>query len=54
MTVVVRAFVVTAAPETVIDYLKDLGHAPQWHPSTQHATRTGPGPIVVGTTWHNV
>jgi len=54
MTVVVRAFVVTAAPETVIDYLKDLGHASEWNPSTQRATRTGAGPIVVGTTWQNV
>jgi carbon monoxide dehydrogenase subunit G len=54
MTVVVRAFVVTAAPDVVIGYLRDFGHTTEWDPSTRSTTRSGPGPIVVGTTWHNV
>jgi carbon monoxide dehydrogenase subunit G len=51
--VVVREFGVTAAPATVIDYLKDFGHTEQWDPGTRRTTRNGSGPITVGTSWHN-
>jgi len=54
MIVVVRAFVVTAAPEVVVDYLRDFGHTAEWDPSTRRTTRIGAGPIGVGTSWHNV
>jgi carbon monoxide dehydrogenase subunit G len=54
MTVVVRAFVVTATPEVVVDYLRDFGHTTEWDPGTRQTTRIGSGPIGVGTTWHNV
>jgi len=53
MTAVVRAFVVTAAPDAVVGYLKDFGHTNEWDPSTRTTRRLGSGPIVVGTTWHN-
>ena len=51
--VVVREFEVPAAPAAVLDYLKDFGHTEQWDPGTRQTTRTGTGPITVGTTWHN-
>jgi carbon monoxide dehydrogenase subunit G len=54
MTTVTRAFTVTPPPATVLDYLKDFSHAPQWDPGTQSCTRNGSGPIVPGSTWHNV
>lgn len=56
MTVVVRTFVVSAAPAAVIGYLTDFGNTNEWDPATQRTTRTGNGngPIVVGTTWQNV
>jgi carbon monoxide dehydrogenase subunit G len=51
--VVERTFTVSASPESVLDYLKDFGHTEQWDPGTVSTTRTGDGPIGVGTTWHN-
>jgi carbon monoxide dehydrogenase subunit G len=54
MIVVERAFVVTATPAAVIDYLTDFGHTNEWDPSTRTTTRLGSGPIAVGATWHNV
>lgn len=53
MTVVMRAFVVTAAPAVVLDYLRDFGHTTEWDPATRRTTRIGSGPIEVGATWHN-
>jgi carbon monoxide dehydrogenase subunit G len=53
MTVVERAFVVSATPDVVIDYLRDFGNTNEWDPGTQLTTRIGSGPIEVGTTWHN-
>ena len=51
--VVVREFQVTATPAAVLNYLKDFGHTEEWDPGTRKTTRTGSGPIAVGTTWHN-
>ena len=54
MTSVSRTFTVNPAPDTVIDYLKDFGHAEQWDPGTETCTRNDSGPIAVGASWHNV
>jgi carbon monoxide dehydrogenase subunit G len=54
MPSVERTFEVTAAPATVIDYLKDFAHTEDWDPGTQSCTRNDDGPIVVGSSWHNV
>ena len=54
MTVVVRSFVVSATPAAALGYLRDFGNTVEWDPGTRQTTRTGSGPIVVGTTWHNV
>jgi carbon monoxide dehydrogenase subunit G len=51
--VVARTFTVSAAADAVLDYLMDFGTTEQWDPGTQETTRTDPGPIVVGTRWHN-
>lgn len=49
-----RTFTVTPSPATVLDYLKDFTHAEEWDPGTETCTRTDTGPVVVGSTWHNV
>lgn len=54
MTAVSRTFDVLPAPSTVLDYLKDFGHAEEWDPGTQSCTRNDDGPIAVGSNWHNV
>lgn len=54
MTTVSRTFDVDPAPATVIDYLKDFGNAEEWDPGTESCTRIDSGPIVVGSSWHNV
>jgi carbon monoxide dehydrogenase subunit G len=55
MVHVQRTFTVEPPVEAVIDYLKDFAHAEQWDPGTVSCTREGaPGPVTVGTTWHNV
>ena len=54
MTTVSRTFDVLPDPATVIDYLKDFGHAEAWDPGTQTCTRNDAGEIKVGSTWHNV
>ena len=51
--VVARTFTVSAAADAVLDYLIDFGTTEQWDPGTQETTRVDPGPIVVGTRWHN-
>jgi carbon monoxide dehydrogenase subunit G len=51
--VVARTFIVTAAADAVLDYLKDFGNTAEWDPRTLGTTRTDPGPVVVGTRWHN-
>ena len=54
MTTVSRTFDVDPAPATVIDYLKDFGNAEEWDPGTESCTRIDSGPVVVGSSWHNV
>ena len=54
MTVVSRTFTVKPAPDTVIEYLKDFGNAPEWDPGTETCTRNDSGPIAPGANWHNV
>jgi carbon monoxide dehydrogenase subunit G len=49
-----RTFEVLAAPDAVIDYLKDFSHAEQWDPGTESCTRNDSGPIVIGASWRNV
>jgi carbon monoxide dehydrogenase subunit G len=54
MTTVSRTFDVRPEPAVVVDYLKDFGHAEEWDPGTESCTRIDPGPVQVGSTWHNV
>ena len=54
MPTVSRTFRVDPAPATVLDYLKDFSRAQEWDPGTEQCTQTSPGPVVVGTRWHNV
>jgi carbon monoxide dehydrogenase subunit G len=54
MTIVVRTFTVTASPEDVLGFLTDFGNTRRWDPATRSTTRHGSGPVVVGTSWHNV
>lgn len=54
MPTVSRTFVVTPPPAVVLDYLSDFAHAAEWDPGTQSCTRLDSGPVVVGSTWHNV
>ncbi len=54
MPTVSRTFTVTASPDRVLDYLKDFAHAEEWDPGTQSCTRVDDGPVVVGSSWHNV
>jgi carbon monoxide dehydrogenase subunit G len=54
MTTVTRTFTVRPAPQTVLDYLKDFGHAEEWDPGTERCERLDSGPVVVGSRWHNV
>ena len=53
MTTVERTFTVRPAPNVVIDYMKDFGHAAEWDPGTQTCERQDDGPVAVGSTWHN-
>jgi len=54
VTTISRTFDVRPAPETVLEYLKDFGHAEEWDPGTESCTRIDSGPIAVGSSWHNV
>lgn len=53
MVHVVRTFTVTADPRRAVDYLADFTHAQDWDPGTQSCVRVDPGPVQVGSTWHN-
>ncbi|SEF24465.1 Polyketide cyclase / dehydrase and lipid transport [Amycolatopsis pretoriensis] len=53
MTTVSRTFAVDPAPDVVVPYLADFGHAEQWDPGTQRCVREDPGPVRVGSSWHN-
>ncbi|SDJ48294.1 Carbon monoxide dehydrogenase subunit G [Frankineae bacterium MT45] len=49
-----RTFTVDVAPSAVLEYLQDFSHAEAWDPGTETCTRQDEGPVVVGSTWHNV
>ena len=53
MTTVSRVFTVTTGPSTVVEYLKDFGHAEEWDPGTETCRRLDDGPVAVGSRWHN-
>ena len=54
MPSVERTFDVAATPRLVINYLTDFAHAEEWDPGTERCTRNDAGPIIVGSSWHNV
>jgi len=54
MPTVERTFPVAPPPAEVIAYLMDFARAQEWDPGTQSCTQTSPGPVAVGTRWHNV
>jgi hypothetical protein len=54
MPTVTRTMTVTALPERVIGYLLDFANSEEWDAGTQRCTRSDPGPIEVGASWHNV
>jgi carbon monoxide dehydrogenase subunit G len=49
-----RTFVVNQPVDVVVNYLKDFANAVDWDPGTKSCTQEVPGPIQVGTTWHNI
>lgn len=54
MVEVTRSFTVNTAPAVVVDFLKDFSRAEEWDPGTKSCTRKDSGPVVVGSSWHNV
>ncbi|WP_409494582.1 SRPBCC family protein [Amycolatopsis sp. cmx-11-12] len=54
MVEVTRSFTVDAAPEVVVDYLRDFSRAAEWDPGTVTCEQISAGPVSVGTQWHNV
>jgi carbon monoxide dehydrogenase subunit G len=48
-----RSFTVDPAPEVILAYLEDFGHAEQWDPGTKQCVRTDSGPVGIGSTWVN-
>ena len=54
MPTVERTFPVAPPPAEVIAYLQDFSNAVEWDPGTESCTQTTPGPVTVGTRWHNV
>ncbi|MGI8417144.1 MAG: SRPBCC family protein [Nakamurella sp.] len=53
MVEVTRSFTVNAAPEVVVDFLKDFSRSEEWDPGTRTCTRKDSGPVAVGASWHN-
>ena len=49
-----RSFPVNKPVDVVVNYLKDFANAEEWDPGTKSCVQETAGPIVVGTTWHNV
>ncbi|MET0862902.1 MAG: SRPBCC family protein, partial [Nakamurella sp.] len=49
-----RTFDVRQPVDVVVNYLKDFANATEWDPGTKSCTQESPGPVQVGTTWHNV
>ncbi len=53
MSTVSRTFAVEAPPEVVVPYLADFANAERWDPGTVRCEPLDPGPVRVGSTWHN-
>ncbi|RJQ75160.1 polyketide cyclase [Pseudonocardiaceae bacterium YIM PH 21723] len=53
MVEVTRTFTVAATPERTLAYLRDFANTTEWDPGTQSCEQVSPGPIEVGTRWHN-
>ncbi|GLY29753.1 SRPBCC family protein [Kineosporia sp. NBRC 101731] len=53
MAVVSRTFSVEPAPDVVVAYLADFGHAQEWDPGTVRCVRVDAGPVQVGSQWRN-
>ena len=49
-----RSFPVNKPVDVVVNYLKDFANAEEWDPGTKSCVQETAGPVVVGTTWHNV
>lgn len=54
MITVERSFPVNKPVDVVVNYLKDFANAEEWDPGTKSCVQESSGPVVVGTTWHNV
>ena len=54
MIVVESTLALTAARGPVLGYLTDFGHTADWDPAVQRAERNDAGPIVPGSSWHQV
>ena len=54
MPKVSRTFHVTPTPQPILEYLANFSHAEEWDPGTVSCTRSDPGPVAVGASWHNV
>ncbi len=54
MAEVSRTFTVAAPLEKVVAYLRDFANTTAWDPGTDKCEQTTPGPVAVGTEWHNV
>ncbi|WP_045820912.1 SRPBCC family protein [Williamsia herbipolensis] len=53
MVEVSRTFTVAKDRAAVAAYLRDFTNATQWDPGSQDNVQTTPGPVAVGTVWHN-
>ncbi|GGF15905.1 SRPBCC family protein [Williamsia phyllosphaerae] len=53
MVQVARTFTVAKDRATVVGYLRDFTNATQWDPGSQDNVQTTPGPVALGTVWHN-
>ncbi|QDQ89926.1 polyketide cyclase [Rhodococcus sp. WB9] len=54
MAEVSRTFTVAAPLEKVVAYLRDFANTTAWDPGTDKCEQITPGPVAVGTEWHNV
>jgi carbon monoxide dehydrogenase subunit G len=54
MVQVERSFTVDRSPADVFAFLADFSNAEQWDPGTVTCVRVDSGPLVVGSSFHNV
>ncbi|GCE37467.1 SRPBCC family protein [Rhodococcus sp. USK10] len=54
MADVSRTFTVASPLGEVVAYLRDFANTTAWDPGTEKCEQTTPGPVAVGTEWHNV